>query len=295
MMSFLKVFFLFVLSRLFNSSKSDNSQVLKFDAANISKLRDPKTGFGLAKFIKVLNKTLHIPPFKILQVKAYKECLVDCAANRLCISLNFYKIANSQGLHSCELLASDYLNNTEHFLNNTGYHHFTTKVLKKLTNLIICHGNSEALGMNDFRINNSQITASTYYGPSTAPWNGRLNTEIGSKGWAPQTQAVGEYLQIDFGKDKMVSKVATQGRGHPGARPGTNQYVTKYSLQISASILNWVSYNTSGAKMIFPGNTDMNTVVSHTLSAPFVSRYVRFVVEEFNYWPAMRVELYGCG
>ena len=127
-MSFLKVFFVCIFSCLFNPSGCDNSQVLIFDAANISKLRDAKAGFGLAKFIKILNKTLRIPPLKILRVKTYKDCLVECAAERQCISLNFYKIINSQGLHSCELLASDSLNKTEHFQDNTDYQHFTIKV-----------------------------------------------------------------------------------------------------------------------------------------------------------------------
>ena len=143
------------------------------------------------------------------------------------------------------------------------------KLTKKCYNLscLVCHGNSEALGMTDFRINNSQITASTYYSHLTAPWNGRLNTEIDSKGWAPQARAAGQYLQIDLGKDKMVSKVATQGRGHPGATPDTNQYVTKYSLQFSANNLQWVSYNTSSAKKVCHYLIDVETffrILSYT-------------------------------
>ena len=44
----------------------------------------------------------------------------------------------------------------------------------------------------------------------------------------------------------------------------------------------------------FPGNFDSNTVVSHVLPVPFSARHVRFVVQEWNDHPDMRVEVYGC-
>ena len=45
---------------------------------------------------------------------------------------------------------------------------------------------------------------------------------------------------------------------------------------------------------VFPGNSDMNTVVSHVLALKIRARYVKFVVQTWEDHIAMRVELYGC-
>ena len=44
----------------------------------------------------------------------------------------------------------------------------------------------------------------------------------------------------------------------------------------------------------FPGNTDSDAIVSHDLTPPIVSRYVRFLILAWSGGIAMRVELYGC-
>ena len=44
----------------------------------------------------------------------------------------------------------------------------------------------------------------------------------------------------------------------------------------------------------FPGNPDRNTVVSHVLAIKIRARYVRFVVESWNGFVCMRVEVYEC-
>ena len=44
----------------------------------------------------------------------------------------------------------------------------------------------------------------------------------------------------------------------------------------------------------FSGNTDSDTIVSHDLTPPIVSRYVRFLILTWSGGIAMRVELYGC-
>ncbi|KXJ14197.1 Retinoschisin [Exaiptasia diaphana] len=238
-------------------------------------MRDPKTGFGFINFVKLLNKTLSIPPFKVLKANKDKICLADCAADKKCISFNFAKAPDSTGLHRCDFLGSDRFNRTKNFQNSADYHHLTPK--------------SGALGMSDFRIKKSQIGSSTHNSPETAPWNGRLNTEIEGKGWVAYNKLKGEYISIRFGNDTMITQVATQGRA------AWDMYVTKYSLKYTTDNLQWVFYlNSYGGKKIFPGNNDMHTVVKHTLSAPFAAKAIRFVVEAFYNHPSMRVEVYGC-
>ena len=66
--------------------------------------------------------------------------------------------------------------------------------------------------MEDGRIKDSQITASSHFNPSVSPWYGRLNVVRGNGGWRSKVKAAGEYLQIDLGSRKSIHKVATQGR-----------------------------------------------------------------------------------
>ncbi|KAK3744939.1 hypothetical protein QZH41_020410 [Actinostola sp. cb2023] len=148
---------------------------------------------------------------------------------------------------------------------------------------------SKPFGMEDGRILDSQITASSYYSNNESPSNGRLNRNLGGGAWSPITDAtVGEYLQIDLGSNKTVYKVATQGRYNHYFR------VTKYTLQYSDDGTLWTNYTINGAIQSFPGNFDSNTVVSHVLPVPFSARHVQFVVQEWNDHPDMRVEVYGC-
>jgi len=95
--------------------------------------------------------------------------------------------------------------------------------------------------MEDGRILDSQITASSSYSNNVLPENGRLNRNLGGGAWGPRKKANGEYLQIDLGLKKTVYKVATQGR--------YNHYhsVTKYTLQYSDNGTLWTNYTINGA------------------------------------------------
>ncbi|KAK3745700.1 hypothetical protein QZH41_007911 [Actinostola sp. cb2023] len=106
---------------------------------------------------------------------------------------------------------------------------------------------SKPFGMQDGRILNSQITASSSYSNDVAPWNGRLYSNLGSGAWAPSKATVGEYLQIDLGSKKTVYEVATQGRYSNYHR------VTKYTLQYSDNGTLWANYTINGA-IQFPGS-----------------------------------------
>ena len=66
--------------------------------------------------------------------------------------------------------------------------------------------------MEDGRINDNQISASSSYSNYVSPWYGRINVVRGYGGWKSKVAATGEYLQIDLGSRKSIHKVATQGR-----------------------------------------------------------------------------------
>jgi hypothetical protein len=147
------------------------------------------------------------------------------------------------------------------------------------------------LGISDFRVADSALTASSahgnnwdYYGPRHArlygggPWGG----------WIPNVNAAGEWVQADLGRVYEVAGVATQGR-----RWGS-YWVRSYVLAYSQDGKEWAFYSMDGEQTVFDGNDNYNTVNRHVLQAPFLARYVRIIVRSFaNGWPTLRFELYG--
>ena len=89
--------------------------------------------------------------------------------------------------------------------------------------------------MEDDRILNSQITASSIFKGGYEAWRGRLNYNTGTGGWAAKYAANGEWVQVDLLKFHIISKVATQGRTY-------DQWITKYYLKYSQDGVNWESY-----------------------------------------------------
>ena len=76
-----------------------------------------------------------------------------------------------------------------------------------------CH--IQPLGMENNEIPNGAVTASSFYAITNEPWQARLNNiqTSGSTGsWSTGSNAIGQYLQIDLGKERVVNKIATQGR-----------------------------------------------------------------------------------
>lgn len=100
--------------------------------------------------------------------------------------------------------------------------------------------------MSDGRIPNDSITASSFSARGDHFFclakNARLLT---GTGWCAQaskmTNLGSEYLQVDLGVVKNITKVATQGRYN------VNQWVTQYSLSYSNDAASWIKYTGSAA------------------------------------------------
>ncbi|XP_048590611.1 neuropilin-2 isoform X2 [Nematostella vectensis] len=158
-----------------------------------------------------------------------------------------------------------------------------------------CASKPHPLGMEDGRIQDTSITASsTYSSPGHNPHHARLNNQpvkeehIGAWG-AADLQTKGEYLQVDLGRVTWITHVATQGRPIEHA-----QWVTEYSVEYSLTGEQWQSYlDGNGVVMVFPGNFDQTTVVKNELFPVIKTRYVRIVVQASNGNVVMRAELYG--
>lgn len=92
----------------------------------------------------------------------------------------------------------------------------TSFCLESLTPLLpAC---SKPLGMQDGRIHDSAITASSYYRPRSAPQRARLNMALPDAvvgftgGWCPRSSQNYQWLQVNFGFMASITKIATQGK-----------------------------------------------------------------------------------
>ena len=106
---------------------------------------------------------------------------------------------------------------------------------------------SMSLGIEDGRIPDSALTASTVYSSSCAATLARLNLAAASGkagSWCAKKNDVNQWLQIDLGTPTTVTKVATQGRQDSG------QWITSYSLSYSLAGSFWVQYTVRGKKKV---------------------------------------------
>ena len=101
----------------------------------------------------------------------------------------------------------------------------------------------QPLGMENREIPNEAVKASSFWASRCKPWQARLNnikTNGSSGSWSTRLNAIGQYLQIDLGKERVVSKITTQGR------PLRDQWVTSYKLLFSSDGVKWNEYQNDG-------------------------------------------------
>eukprot|EP00058_Branchiostoma_floridae_P006901 XP_002592389.1 hypothetical protein BRAFLDRAFT_67254 [Branchiostoma floridae] len=147
---------------------------------------------------------------------------------------------------------------------------------------------SDPLGMESGTIPDGSIIASTFL-VNYEPYLARLNVVAGRGAWRARFTNIGQWLQVDLGEMKRVTGTIIQGR------PTDDQWVTSYKLEYSTNQITWATYaDRNGSEMVFPGNVDRNTPVTNLLDNPVDARYVRFVVQSWEWRIAMRVEIVGC-
>ena len=158
---------------------------------------------------------------------------------------------------------------------------------------------SESLGMENGRISDVQLSASSSYEiNSVGPAQARLNNNNGGGAWCPKSfisQAAGsdEFLEIDLGEEHTVTGVITQGRFANGqGQEFAEHFLVEYW---KPGMEDFAEYKDGAGVDLFPGNRDTYTEVETELNPPVVASRVRIV--PFSYHPrtvCMRVELKGC-
>lgn len=152
---------------------------------------------------------------------------------------------------------------------------------------------SAPMGMENRQIRDAQITASSEYDENHAAVQGRLNFKaFGYKtgAWSARTNNIYQWLQVDLGKYRVVTGIATQGRniGY--------QWVTSYDLEYSEDGVTFVYYKEEGqsSPKRFSGNTDSESIVYHKLHPPIQARFIRLRPATYYSHISLRMELYGC-
>ncbi|XP_074639733.1 uncharacterized protein LOC141897950 isoform X2 [Acropora palmata] len=158
---------------------------------------------------------------------------------------------------------------------------------------MISHSASEcssALGLEDLKIQDSQLTAQSYYESlsigggisiDTEPKCARLNKN--NCAWcAPRGS--GQYLQLDLRHDVKITGIATQG-----LEALSDYYVTRYKVSHSRDGHTW-----SILPEVMRGNHDGRSMVRHTFNSPVYARYIKVYPMAYRYRICMRMELYGC-
>ena len=106
-----------------------------------------------------------------------------------------------------------------------------------------------ALGMENGVIPNNQISAPSSYGSGHEAWRGRLNNEpalpynamIDMAAWASGIIDKHQYLQVDLGQIRILTRVATQGRPYL-----VTNWVKRYAILYSNDGTNWEEYRENG-------------------------------------------------
>ena len=125
------------------------------------------------------------------------------------------------------------------YLKKTGYCRRMYKALNFIFRHCLeyvspCSTSEVAFGVETGRIADSQITSSSAYAGLEAV-QGRLN---GAASWSAAVLNKDQWVQIDLGRDEVVTAIATQGRAN------ADQWVKSYSVSYSLDGKVFVSYKT---------------------------------------------------
>ena len=92
---------------------------------------------------------------------------------------------------------------------------------------------SVPVGLEDKRVRDGAMTASTYYNRYLAPWHGRINHRWS---WSARRSVRNQWLQVYFGVLARLTGILSQGR------QDANQWVKTFILTFSRDGFKFVKY-----------------------------------------------------
>ncbi|XP_073711368.1 coagulation factor V [Misgurnus anguillicaudatus] len=145
------------------------------------------------------------------------------------------------------------------------------------------------LGLISGTVKDEHITASDSRG-HWLPHLARLHNTGKYNAWS--TTQTGQYIQVDFQRPVVISKVSTQG----AKQLGTHNFVLNYTISYSTDKRKWIFYkgDSDAIRKNFKGNRDAYEVKENIFFPPLIGRYVRLhPLQSYNY-PTVRLEYFGC-
>uniref|UniRef100_A0A8C6YPC6 F5/8 type C domain-containing protein n=1 Tax=Nothoprocta perdicaria TaxID=30464 RepID=A0A8C6YPC6_NOTPE len=153
---------------------------------------------------------------------------------------------------------------------------------------------SMPLGMEDGRIPDQRISASSYSTSVLSSWSpsqARLNRQGRTNAWRPKVaSSPDEWLQVDFEATKKVTAIITQG----ARAVFTNMFVREFAVSSSQDGVRWTPLLQDGKEKIFQANRDHTGTVLNALEPPLFARYVRIRPRRWHNHVALRTEFLGC-
>uniref|UniRef100_A0A2I2YY20 Coagulation factor V n=1 Tax=Gorilla gorilla gorilla TaxID=9595 RepID=A0A2I2YY20_GORGO len=158
------------------------------------------------------------------------------------------------------------------------------------------NGCSTPLGMENGKIENKQITASSFkkswWGDYWEPFRARLNAQGRVNAWQAKANNNKQWLEIDLLKIKKITAIITQGC----KSLSSEMYVKSYTIHYSDQGVEWKPYRLKSSMVdkIFEGNTNTKGHVKNFFNPPIISRFIRVIPKTWNQSIALRLELFGC-
>ena len=103
--------------------------------------------------------------------------------------------------------------------------------------------NALRLGVENGKVSNSQLSASSEWDSNHGAINGRLNFKAQGHrqgAWSARYNNGDQWIQVNFGLQATVTEILTQGRSN------ANQWVKSYSVSYSKDGLNFFTYRVNG-------------------------------------------------
>ncbi|CAB3986165.1 Hypothetical predicted protein [Paramuricea clavata] len=108
-----------------------------------------------------------------------------------------------------------------------------------------CTFGEAPFGMQTGRIQDSQITASSIHDPTLSTTKGRLNS---ATSWSARQNNLSQWIQVDLGREEVVTSIGTQGRGdYP-------QWVETYSVSYGSNGNTFEPYKIDGVVKVRNNN-----------------------------------------
>lgn len=102
--------------------------------------------------------------------------------------------------------------------------------------------------MQNGKIPDNAITASSFYANNYRPAYGRLNTNKGMCSWTTTERGRrNSWFQVDLGRLATVTGIETQGSCRASA-----EWTKSYSISYSIDAKKWTDYKESGFKKVSP-------------------------------------------